>query len=59
MCEVPAVIRFLQAKDHTPAEIHKMICETYGPNVMTDSEVRKWCCVFQEEKKTNIHDKKI
>ena len=29
-CEVPSVIRFLNAKDERPAEIHKQIVAVYG-----------------------------
>lgn len=56
-CEVRGVIRFLLAKKHTAAEIHRQICEIYGPNIMSDSKVRLWCRLFKEGR-TNVHDDK-
>ena len=38
-CEVRAVIRFLLARNNNAAEIHRQLCEVYGPNVMSDSGV--------------------
>ena len=54
-CEVRAVIRFLLARNNNAAEIHRQLCEVYGPNVMSDSEVRQWCRLFKEGR-TNVHD---
>ena len=39
-CEIRAVIRFLQAKNIQPANIHRQVCEVYGEGVMSDSMVR-------------------
>jgi hypothetical protein len=33
--EVRAVIRFLNAKERSPAEIHKEVVEVYGENVIS------------------------
>ena len=54
-CEVRAVIRFLLARNNNAAEIHRQLFEVYGPNVMSDSKVRQWCCLFKEGR-TNVHD---
>lgn len=54
-CEVRSVIRFLHAKKLNAAEIHRQICEVYGPNIMSDSAVRRWCREFSEGR-TNVHD---
>ena len=52
-CEVRAVIRFLLARNNNSAEIHRQLCEVYGPNAMSDSKVRPWCRLF-EEGRTNV-----
>src|SRR5215469_6009725 len=54
-CKVHAVIRFLLARNNNAAEIHRQLCEVYGPNVMSDSNVRQWCRLFKEGR-TNVHD---
>jgi len=53
--EVRAVIRFLLARNNNVAEIHRQLCEVYGPNVMSDSKVRQWCRLFKEGR-TYVHD---
>ncbi|GBM39399.1 hypothetical protein AVEN_97019-1 [Araneus ventricosus] len=50
-CEV----RFLNAKNVKPAEIHRQLVEIYGENVMTDGMVRKWVRQFNGGR-TNVHD---
>ena len=54
-CEVRAVIRFLLAGNNNAAEIHRQLCEVYGPNIMSDSKVRQWYRLFKEGSK-NVHD---
>ncbi|GBM83554.1 hypothetical protein AVEN_74943-1 [Araneus ventricosus] len=54
-CEVRSVIRFLNAKNAKPAEIHRQLVEIYGENVMTDGMVRKWVRQFNDER-TNVHE---
>jgi transposase len=54
-CEVRSVIRFLNAKNVRPAEIHRQIVEVYGEGVMNEGNVRKWCRLFIEGR-TNVHD---
>lgn len=54
-CEVRAVIRFLSARNISAAEIHRQITEVYGPNIMSDSKVRKWVRAFNEGRE-NVHD---
>ena len=38
-CEIRAVIRFLQAKNIQPADIHREVYEVYGEGAMSDSMV--------------------
>ena len=52
-CEVPSVIRFLNAKVERPAEIHKQIVAVYG-NVMNRQNVTKCCRV--SEGRTDFRD---
>ncbi|GBN96570.1 hypothetical protein AVEN_208380-1 [Araneus ventricosus] len=54
-CEVRSVIRFLNAKNVKPAEIHRQLVEIYGENVMTDGMFRKWVRQFNDGR-TNVHD---
>ncbi|GBM94897.1 hypothetical protein AVEN_89818-1 [Araneus ventricosus] len=54
-CEVRSVIRFLNAKNVKPAEIHRQLVEIYGENVMADGMVRKWVRQFNDGR-TNVHD---
>jgi len=54
-CEVRTVFLFLLARNNNAAEIHRQLCEVYGPNVMSDSKVRQWCRLFKEGH-TNVHD---
>ena len=53
-CGVRSLIRFLNAKGESPAEIHKQIVAVYG-NVMNRQNVTKWCCEFSEGR-TDVHD---
>ena len=41
-CEMQSVIRFLNARNVKPADIHRQICEVYGENAVSDRMVRKW-----------------
>jgi transposase len=54
-CELRSVIRFLNAKNIKPVDIHRQICEVYGENAMSDSMVRRWMRLFNEGR-TNVHD---
>jgi len=45
-CEIWFVIRFLNARNVLPSEIHDQICQVYGDNVMSDGMVRKWVRMF-------------
>jgi len=54
-CEIRSVIRFLNAKNVLPSEIHHQICQVYGDNAMSDGVVRKWVRVFNEGRE-NVHD---
>ena len=47
-CEIRSVIRFLNARNVKPADIHRQICEVYGENAMNDGMVRKWVRKFNE-----------
>jgi len=54
-CEIRCVIRFLNAKNVLPNEIHHQICHIYGDNAMSDGMVRKWVRMFNEGRE-NVHD---
>jgi len=40
-CEIRPVIRFLNARNVLPSEIHHQICQVYGDNAMSNGMVRK------------------
>ena len=54
-CEIRSVIRFLNARNVLPSEIHHQICQVYGDNAMSDGMVRKWVRMFNEGRE-NLHD---
>jgi len=53
--EIQSVIRFLNARNVLPSEIHHQICQVYGENAMSDGMVRKWFRMFNEGRE-NVHD---
>jgi hypothetical protein len=54
-CEIWSIIRFLNARNVKPADIHRQICEVYGENAMSDGMVTKWVRKFNEVC-DNVHD---
>ena len=54
-CEIRSVIRFLNARNVLPSEIHHQICQVYGDNAMCDGMVRKWVRMFNGGRE-NVHD---
>ena len=54
-CEMRSVIRFLNAKNMKPAEIHRQLCDMYGEHAMSSSMVRRWVRLFNEGRE-NVHD---
>ena len=40
--EMRSVIRFLNAKNMTPAESHRQFCDVYEEHAMSSSMVRGW-----------------
>jgi len=54
-CKIRSVIRFLNARNVLPSEIHHQICQVYGDNAMSDCMVRKWVRMFNEGRE-NVHD---
>jgi len=54
-CEIRSVIRFLNARNVLPSEIHHHICQVYSDNAMSDGMVRKWVRMFNEVRE-NMHD---
>jgi len=52
--EMWSVIRFLNTKNMTPAEI-RQLCDVYGEHVMSISMVQKWVWLFNEERE-NVCD---
>jgi len=54
-CEIRSVIRFLNARNVLPSEIHHQICQVYGENEMSDGMVRKWVRMLNEGRE-NVHN---
>jgi len=54
-CEIRSVIRFLNARNVLPSEIHHQICQVYGDNAISDGMVREWVRMFNEGRE-NVHD---
>ena len=50
-----SVIRFLNAKNVTLAEIHRQLCDVYGEHAMSSSMIWKWVQLFNEGHE-NVHD---
>ena len=55
-CEILSVIRFLNARNVLPSEIHHHICQVYGDNATSDGMVRK-CVGMINEGRENVKDK--
>ena len=53
-CELRGVIRFLQAENVRPSEIHRKLVAVYGEHVMNAASVRKWCTMFRNGR-TDVH----
>ena len=47
-CEIALIIRFLNARNVKPADIHRQICEVYGKTATSDRMVRKLVRKFNE-----------
>jgi len=54
-CEMRSVIRFLNAKNMTPAEIHRQLCDVCGEHAVSSSMVRRWVRLFNAGR-GNVHD---
>jgi len=54
-CQMRSVIRFLNAKNVTLAEIQRQLCDVYGEHAMSSSVVRRWVRLFNEGHE-NVHD---
>ena len=54
-CAIRSVIRFLNARNVLPSEIHHQICQVYGDNAMSDGMDRKWVRMFNEGRE-NVHN---
>jgi len=54
-CEIWSVIRFLNARNVLPSEIHHQIRQVYGDNAISDGMVRKWVRIFNEVRE-KVHD---
>jgi len=53
--EMRSVIRFLNAKNMTPAEIHRQLRDVYGEHAVISSMVRRWVRLFNEGRE-NVQD---
>ncbi|KAJ4449150.1 hypothetical protein ANN_00545 [Periplaneta americana] len=54
-CEVRSVIKFFNAQSIAPIEIHRQLCQVYGPNITSKQVVRRWCRQFSEVRQS-VHD---
>ena len=54
--EVRGVIRFLQAENFRPSEIHRTLVAVYGERVMNAASVRKWCTTMFRNGRTDVYD---
>jgi len=54
-CKIRPVIRFLNARNVLPSEIHHQICQVYGDNALSDGMVKKWVRMLNEGRE-NVHD---
>ncbi|KAJ4432492.1 hypothetical protein ANN_21112 [Periplaneta americana] len=54
-CEMRSVIRFLNARNIKPADIHHQLCEVYGDDAISDGMVRRWVRKFNEGR-ISVHD---
>ena len=54
-CAMRPVIRLLNAKNMTPAEIHRQLCDMYGEHAMSSSMVWRWVRLFNEGRE-NVHE---
>ena len=54
-CEIRSVIRFLNARNVLPSEIHRQICQVCGDIATSDGMVKKWVRMF-DEGRDNVHD---
>jgi len=51
VCEMRPVIRFFNAENMTPAEIHRQLCDVYGEHAMSSSMARSGCdCLMKNAK---------
>ena len=51
-CEIRSVIRFLNARNVLPSQIHHHTCKVYGNNAMSDGMFRKWVRMFNKDERT-------
>ncbi|KAJ4431343.1 hypothetical protein ANN_19940 [Periplaneta americana] len=54
-CEMRSVIRFLNARNIKPADIHHQLCEVYGDDAISDGMIRRWVRKFNEGR-VSVHD---
>jgi transposase len=52
------MIKFWNAQSIAPIEIHRQLCQVYGPNVMSEQMVRHWCRQFSAAGRQSVHDEK-
>ena len=52
------MIKFLSAQSIAPIEIHRQLCQVYGPNVMINQIVRRWFRQFTADRQ-HVHDKEL
>ncbi|GJQ66434.1 hypothetical protein Trydic_g4442 [Trypoxylus dichotomus] len=55
-CELPSVIRFLQAEVNSAGEIRQRMSQVNGENFMADGVIREWRRIFKEGR-VDVHDR--
>lgn len=53
-CKIRSV-KFFNTQNMAPIEIHRQLCQVYGPDIMNKQMVRRWYRQFSEGRQ-NVHD---
>ena len=54
-CEVRSVVKFLNAQSIVLIEIHSQLCQVYGPYIMSNQVLHRWCRQFTAGRQ-HVHD---
>jgi hypothetical protein len=56
--EIRSVIRFLNARSVSPAEIHQQLVDVYGESVLSRKQVYLWCNEFNAGKTSVVDEQR-